>query len=76
MDYADTSIRVTEIMPGMVRTNFAATRFGDQRVGDRYYDDFGECLTPKDIAKAVVYAVQQSPTVVVAQIVIVPIGQA
>ena len=74
-DYADTPIRITEILPGMVRTNFAATRFSDAEAGEQYYADHGVCLNPEDVAAAVVYAVQQPPNVVIAEVKIVPSGQ-
>jgi len=75
MDFADTPIRVTEILPGMVRTDFAATRFSDKGKADEFYDEFGDWLTPADIANAVVYAIQQPPNVVVAQMTIVTKNQ-
>ena len=41
MDYADTDIRVTEILPGLTRTGFAAARFhGDRQRGEDYYARF------------------------------------
>lgn len=75
LDYADTGIRVTEILPGMVRTEFAGTRFDDPERGDRYYDDFGVCLAPADVAATVAFAVRQPAHVVISQLAVVPISQ-
>ena len=76
LDFVGTGVRVTEICPGRVRTGFAAARAGDQAVADAFYDQVGECLTPQDIANAVIYAVSQPAHVVVAQLVIMPSSQA
>ncbi|TDJ20063.1 MAG: SDR family oxidoreductase [Gammaproteobacteria bacterium] len=72
LDFAGTGIRVTEILPGMVRTNFALTRWGDPARAAAFYDDVGACLTPEDIARSVLFALQQPPHVVISQLVVVP----
>ncbi len=71
-DYAATPIRVTELLPGMVRTGFAVARLSDHAAGEKFYDSYLSCLEPQDIANAVVYAIQQPPHVNVSQIVIEP----
>lgn len=75
LDYVDTGIRVTEIMPGMVKTNFAANRSGDAAQAEQYYQEFGTCLDPDDVARTVVFAIQQPAHVVISQLVVVPISQ-
>lgn len=75
LDYAGSGIRVTEILPGMVRTNFAFNRFGDQERAVRFYDDFGTCLEAQDVARTVLFAVQQPPHVVISQLVVLPAHQ-
>ncbi|NIM27662.1 MAG: SDR family NAD(P)-dependent oxidoreductase [Gammaproteobacteria bacterium] len=75
LDFAGTGIRVTEILPGMVRTSFALNRWHDEARAERFYDDFGECLVPEDIARSVLFAVQQPANVVVSQLVVVPSAQ-
>jgi len=75
LDYVDSGIRVTEILPGMVQTEFAYHRSGDAEQARRYYQEFGTCLDPEDVARAVVYAVQQPAHVVISQLVVVPISQ-
>lgn len=74
-DFAGTGVRITEICPGRVRTDFAAARAGSQQAADAFYDEVGECLTPQDIANAVIYALSQPAHVVVAQLLIVPSSQ-
>ncbi len=76
MDYAGTGIRVTEILPGTARTEFAQTRFhGDAAKADAYYGDLGTLLTADDVARCVVFALEQPAHVVVAELVVVPTSQ-
>ena len=75
LDFAGTGLRVTEILPGLVRTNFALNRWGDQKRADSFYDDFGDCLSPDDIARTVLFALEQPPHVVISQLVVVPSAQ-
>ena len=75
LDYAGTGIRVTEILPGMVRTGFAEARWEDAEKPRRTTTRSGECLQPDDIARTVVFAVQQPPNVVISQLVVVPCSQ-
>ena len=72
LDYGATGIKVSEVLPGMVETEFAATRFGDEKRGEAYYREFGVCLTPQDIARSVRFVLEQPSDVVIAQIVVVP----
>ncbi len=75
LDFAGSGIRVTEILPGLVRTDFALTRWRDQARADSFYDDFGTCLSPQDIARTVLFALQQPAHVVISQLVVVPSAQ-
>lgn len=75
LDFKNTGIRVTEILPGMVRTGFAEARWQDPKRAAKFYDDFGECLTPEDVARTVAFAVQQPRHVVISQLVVVPYTQ-
>ncbi|MDX1430894.1 MAG: SDR family oxidoreductase [Gammaproteobacteria bacterium] len=75
LDFAGTGIRVTEILPGLVRTEFALNRWQDEARAQQFYDDFGSCLDPQDIARAVLFALEQPPHVVVSQLVVVPSAQ-
>ena len=71
-DFAGTGVRVSEILPGMVRTEFALNRWKDVQTAAAFYDDFGVCLEPDDIARAVVYCLRQPPHVVISQVVVMP----
>ncbi len=72
LDYLDAGIRVLEILPGVVRTDFAETRWGDRDVGQAFYDSYDECLIPEDIARTLVFAVTQPRHVSLTQIVVMP----
>jgi len=71
-DFAGTGVRVSEILPGMVRTEFALNRWEDEETAAAFYDDFGTCLLPDDIARAVLYCLRQPPHVVISQLVVMP----
>lgn len=75
-DFLNTGVRVTELNPGRVRTNFGYARADSKDEADRFYDQVGVCLTPEDIAAAIVYALTQPEHVVVAQMVLMPSNQA
>jgi len=74
LDYAGRGIRVTEIMPGLVRTGFAQQRLGDAKQAQEFYDDAEQCLLPEDVARTVLYALQQPKHVEIAQLVISPVS--
>ncbi len=72
-DYGSSNLRVTEILPGLTRTEFAASRHrGDSAKGTAFYDSFPETLEPDDIARAIVYALEQPARVTIAQMVVFP----
>lgn len=74
LDYAGRGIRVTEIMPGLVRTEFAQQRLGDARQAQAFYDSFEQCLQPEDVARTVLFALQQPGYVEIAQLVVLPVS--
>jgi len=74
LEYANKGIRVTEIMPGLVRTGFAEQRLGDVDQAAEFYDSFEQCLDPKDVAETVLFALQQPKHVEIAQLVILPVS--
>lgn len=75
LDYAGCGIRVSEIMPGLVRTDFASQRLGDQTEADQFYDGFDQCLHPENIADTILYALQQPAHVEIAQLVVLPVSK-
>lgn len=73
LDYKHDPIRITEILPGLVRTGFAETRHhGSAEAGTAYYDTSAGSLAPDDIVAATLYALEQPDAVNVAQIVVTP----
>jgi len=74
LDYAGKGIRVTEIMPGLVRSGFAGQRLGDADNAREFYDSFNSCLQPEDVAETVAFAIAQPRHVEVAQLVVLPVS--
>ncbi len=74
-DYKREPLRITEIMPGMVRTGFATARHqGDEAKGQQFYDDWPATMQPEDIAAAALFALEQPDHVNVAAILVTPTG--
>lgn len=75
MDVHGTPLRVTNIAPGLVETEFSLVRFhGDAERASRVYADTTP-LTPADVADAVLYAVTRPPHVNIADITLMPTVQ-
>ncbi|MDH3389340.1 MAG: SDR family oxidoreductase, partial [Gammaproteobacteria bacterium] len=74
LDYAGKGIRVTEIMPGLVRSGFAGQRLGDAAEAQAFYDSFDACLRPEDVAETVCFAIAQPDHVEIAQLVVLPVA--
>ncbi|MBC6446530.1 SDR family NAD(P)-dependent oxidoreductase [Actinokineospora xionganensis] len=69
-------VRFTEVLPGMVETDFSANRFdGDQERAEKVYEGI-EPLTADDVAEVITFAVTRSPHVNLDQIVMKPRAQA
>lgn len=76
IDLLSHGIRVTEIRPGMVETEFSLVRFhGDKDRADKVYQGV-KPLTGEDIAEAIVWAIGQPPHINIDEIVLTPVQQA
>ncbi len=72
-DLAETGIRVTEIMPGLTKTDIVRKRHrGDEAAAKNYFDSFRTTLDPEDVARAVLYALAQPRHMQVAQMFLLP----
>lgn len=76
IDLVDTPLRVTNIKPGMVETNFSVIRFrGDKQKADNVYDGIRP-LTGDDIADVVYYAASAPEHMQIAEVLVMPTYQA
>lgn len=76
MDMLPYGIRVTQICPGAVETEFSLVRFkGDQKRADQVYEGFDN-LVAEDIADAVFYVISQPPHVDIQDMLVMPTAQA
>jgi len=75
-DLAETAIRVTEILPGLTRTDIVLKRHrGDRKLEQEYFERFKIALDPADVARSVLFALDQPAHVQLAQIVILPVNR-
>jgi 3-hydroxy acid dehydrogenase/malonic semialdehyde reductase len=75
-ELVNTPIRVTEILPGMVETEFSIVRFrGDTTAAKKVYEGL-EPLTAQDIAEEIVWSASRPPHVNIAEMLVFPVNQA
>ena len=76
IDLVDTPLRVTNIKPGMVETNFSVVRFrGDTAKADAVYEGIRP-LTGDDMADVVYYAASAPAHIQIAEVLVMPTYQA
>ncbi len=76
IDVAETPIRVTNIKPGLVETNFSVTRFhGDEARAEKVYQGI-QPLTGADIADVAYYAASAPKHVQIAEVLVLATHQA
>jgi NADP-dependent 3-hydroxy acid dehydrogenase YdfG len=77
LELAGEPIRVVEIAPGMVKTDFSLVRFkGDEAKADAVYAGVEAPLVADDIAEAIVHALELPGHVNIDELVIKPVAQA
>ncbi len=75
-DLAETGLRVTEILPGLTKTNIILKRHrGDKAMEKEYFERFKIALDPEDIARSVLFALDQPEHVQIAQLYILPVNR-
>ena len=76
MDLVDTPLRVTNVKPGLVETNFSVTRFaGDKERADKVYQGI-KPLSGEDIAEVVYFAASAPAHVQIAEVLVLATHQA
>ncbi|HVL65362.1 MAG TPA: SDR family NAD(P)-dependent oxidoreductase [Actinomycetota bacterium] len=69
-------VRVTEVAPGLVKTEFSLVRFdGDEEAAERPYRGMTP-LTAEDVADCIAWAVTRPPHVNIDEIIVRPLAQA
>ena len=75
-DLVDTPLRVTNIKPGLVETNFSVVRYrGDKEAADNFYNGI-KPLSGSDVAESVYFAASAPAHVQVAEILVLATNQA
>lgn len=72
-DYEGMGLRIVEVSPGVVQTGFAEARYhGDAEKAHAFYDRFQAVLTAADVARAILFAIEQPPHVTVGELLMFP----
>jgi 3-hydroxy acid dehydrogenase/malonic semialdehyde reductase len=75
-ELAETAIKVTEMQPGLTRTGIILTRYrGDRKKEKDYFNQFKMALDPADIARSILFALDQPPHVQIAEMMILPVNR-
>jgi hypothetical protein len=75
MDLLGTGVRVTEISPGMVETEFSVVRLGDQEKAKSVYKGMTP-LSARDIAETIYWCVKRPRHVNIQEVILYPTDQA
>ncbi len=76
MDVLGSGVKISEVDPGMVETEFSVVRFhGDEAAADKVYAGVTP-LQAADIANVVTWIANQPPHVVIADVLVYPLDQA
>ncbi|TCD69711.1 hypothetical protein EIP91_006478 [Steccherinum ochraceum] len=75
-ELVNTKIRVSEVQPGMVETEFSIVRFrGDKSAADKVYEGL-QPLVAEDVAEEIVWVASRPPHVNIAEVFVMPVNQA
>ena len=75
-ELTETNVRVVELNPGLTKTNIILTRYrGDREKEKAYFDQFKLAMVPEDIARSIMFAINEPRHVQIAQIVILPVNR-
>lgn len=75
IDLVDTPLRVTNVKPGMVETNFTVVRYRGDKAADNFYKGIRP-LTGEDIAETVYFAASAPEHIQIAEVLVMPTYQA
>jgi 3-hydroxy acid dehydrogenase/malonic semialdehyde reductase len=75
LDLLGSPIRITEIAPGAVQTEFSEVRWNDKEKAADFYKDF-EPLTAQDISDSIFYCITRPAHVNIEEMIIMPTVQA
>jgi 3-hydroxy acid dehydrogenase/malonic semialdehyde reductase len=75
-DLAETGLRITEIQPGLTRTDIIVKRYrGDREAERAYFEQYRMALDPADVARSVLFALDQPPQMQIAEILLLPVNR-
>ena len=74
LDLLGSSVRVSEVAPGMVDTEFSEVRFNDKQKADKVYEGF-QALLADDVADAIIYCATRPLHVNVEELSVFPTAQ-
>ena len=75
LDMQGSAIRVTEIAPGAVETEFSVVRWSDKQRAEDFYKDF-QPLLAEDVADTILYSITRPAHVNIEQLIVMPTVQA
>lgn len=75
LDMQGSAVRVTEIAPGAVETEFSIVRWQDEQKAKAFYEDFHP-LVAEDIADSIFYCISRPAHVNIEQMLVMPTAQA